>query len=189
MKKIDCSKNCKMTTELRNSRYCEGTAKIVDNKIFYSCKENIKDEPKEVRQFFLCDLWNLELKESCNSCLLECINNKNPKIQEALGEKKKLDAVIEKLKPNMILYGVSSKEVEQISKKYTEKNADGKRNQMGIEAIDAANFANDTLKAAMSGKMIDIAFFTLYARKKSGRIKKLKSKLQRNRRHKDSKKK
>lgn len=175
--KIDCSKNCKMTTELRNSRYCEGTAKIIDNKIFYSCKENIKDEPKEVRQFFLCDLWNLELKESCNSCLLECINNKNPKIKDALAEKQRLDDVIEKLKPNMILYGVSSKEIEQISKKYTEKNADGKRNQMGIEAIDAANFANDTLKAAMNGKIIDIAFFSLYARKKSAKIKRLRDKL------------
>ena len=186
MKKIDCTKNCKMTKELRNSRYCEGTAKIVENKIFYSCKENIKDEPKEVRQFFLCDLWNLDLKESCKTCLLECINNQNPKIKDALAEKQRLDEVIEKLKPNMILYGVSSKEVEQISKKYTEKNADGKRNEMGIEAIEAANFANDTLKAAMNGKMIDVAFFTLYARKKSAKIKKLKNKIKN---HKVSKKK
>jgi hypothetical protein len=185
MKKIDCTKTCKMTKELRESRYCKGFATVVDNKIFYSCKENIKDEPKEVRQFLLCDLWNLGLKESCQTCLLDCTNNQNPQIQDALNEKKKLDDVIEKLRPNMILYGVSSEQVEQISKKYTQKNADGKRNQMGVEAIEAANFANDTLKAALSGKMIDVAFFSLYARKKSGKIKKLRNKL---RNHKESKK-
>ena len=185
MEKIDCSKNCKMTSELRKSKHCKGYAKIVDNTIFYSCKESLKEEPKEVRQFLTCELWNLELKESCKTCLLECTNNQNPKIQIALEEKKKLDEVIEKLKPNMVLYGVSSKQVEQISKTYAQKNSDGKRNQMGNEAIDAANFANETLKAMLGGKVIDVAFFSLYARKKSGRIKKLKSKLKN---HKSSKK-
>jgi len=185
MKKIDCSKNCKMTTELRNSKHCKGYANVVDNNIFYSCRESLKDEAKEVRQFLTCDLWNLELKESCKTCLLECTNNQNPKIQVALEEKKKLDEVIEKLKPNMVLYGVSSKQVEQVSKQYTQRKYDGKRDQMGSEAIEAANFANETLKAMLNGKMIDVAFFSLYARKKSGKIKKLKSKLQN---HKPSKK-
>lgn len=184
--KIDCSKNCKMTTELRNSKHCKGYANVVDNTIFYSCRESLKDEAKDVRQFLTCDLWNLNLKESCKTCLLECTNNQNPKIQEALDEKKKLDEVIEKLRPNMVLYGISSKEVEKISKTYTQKKSDGKRDQMGNEAIDAANFANETLKAMLNGKMIDVAFFSLYARKKSGIIKKLKSKLKN---HKPSKKK
>lgn len=186
MKKIDCSKNCKMTTSLKNSKHCKGYANIVDNTIYYSCKESLKQEPKEVRQFLTCELWNLELKESCKSCLLECTNNQNPKIQTALEEKKKLDKVIEKLKPNMVLYGVSSKQIEQISKTYTQKKSDGKKSQMGSEAIEAANFANETLKAMLSGKLIDVAFFSLYARKKSGKIKKLKSKLEN---HKLSKKK
>lgn len=185
MKKIDCSKNCKMTTELRNSKHCKGYANVVDNNIFYSCKESLKHEAKEVRQFLTCDLWNLELKESCKTCLLECTNNQNPKIQVALEEKKKLDEVIEKLKPNMVLYGVSSKQVEQISKQYTQRKSDGKKNQMGLEAIDAANYANETLKSMMSGKMIDVAFFSLYARRKSKKIRQLQSKLKN---HKKSKK-
>ena len=52
---------------------------------------------------------------------------------------------------------------------------------MGIEAIEAANFANNTLKAAMNGKMIDVAFFTLYAKRKSAKIKELKNKIKNHR--------
>jgi hypothetical protein len=171
--KIDCSKNCKMSKELRKSSYCSQEAVVVDSKIHYSCKEAIKTEPKEVRQFYSCDLWNLDLKESCKTCKLECINNKNEEIKEVLEEKKKLDSVIDKLRPNMMLYGVSSDQVNNISSKYAEKNSKGKRDPSGVEAIKAANFANEALKGIMSGKMIDVAFLTLYARKTSGRLKKM----------------
>ena len=165
-----------MSNELRNSTFCEKTASVVEGKIFYSCRENLIGQNKDVLQFYSCDLWNLGLEDSCNSCKLECINNKNDNLKDTLEERRKLESVIDKLRPNMMLYGVSADQVEGISSKYTEKNADGKKNEAGREAIQAANFANETLKAMMSGKVIDVAFFSLYARKASGRIRRLKKK-------------
>lgn len=171
--KIDCSKSCKMTKELRESDYCQREATVIDGTVYYSCKEALKHEPKEIRHFYSCELWNLDLKESCNTCVLECINNKNDKLKNALEEKKKLDAVIEKLKPNMMLYGVSADQISKVSKTYTKKSIDNKKNIAGREAIEAANFANEALKSAMKGEMIDVAFLSLYARRTSGRLKKL----------------
>lgn len=171
--KIDCSKNCKMTRELRESSFCKKEAQVIDGSIYYSCKESLKDEPKEVRHFYSCELWNLELKESCNTCVLECINNKNKKISSALEEKKRLDEVIEKLKPNMFLYGVSADQISKVSKTYTKKSVDNKKNMAGREAMEAANFANEALKSALRGKMIDVAFLNLYAKRTSAKIKRI----------------
>ena len=97
-------------------------------------------------------------------------------MKDTLADKKKLDAVIEKLKPNMVLYGVSSEQVATISSKYAKRGADGSRDRMGSEAIKHANFANEALKMILDGKPIDVAFFSLYAKKASGRLKKLKKK-------------
>jgi hypothetical protein len=176
IKVIDCTKRCRMTSTVRDSEYCTGEAKVVDGKIFYGCQEKIKSEPKEVRQFYVCELWDVGLKDSCNTCSLECINNKNEKLEEYLKEKKELEALIEELKPNMILHGVTATQVEKISSVYTKKNSSGERNQMGAEAIKTAKFANKALKMAMSGKRIDLALYTLYARNANKNIKKLKDK-------------
>jgi len=171
---INCASSCKMTRQIRESQHCNQSATVVDGRAFFGCSESLKAEPKEVRQFFSCDLWNMGLEDSCKTCELECINNQNEKMKSILKEKKKLDAVITKLKPNMVLYGVSAEQVEQISSKYAKRGANGKRDQMGSEAIRTANFANEALKLILKGKPVDLAFFTLYARKASGRIKKLK---------------
>ena len=176
IKVVDCTNNCKMTSEMKNSNFCTGKAKVVDGLVFYGCKENIKNEPKEVRQFYVCDLWNMGLEDSCYSCPLECTNNKNENFFRVLEEKKQLDKLIEELRPNMLLSGVSAGQVKKISSAYTKKNSDGERNPLGSEAIKYANFANETLKMVLDGKRIDLAFFTLYARRASSRAKKLSKK-------------
>ena len=180
IKIVDCTKSCKMTKQMRESKFCNGEAKIVEGQIFYGCKENIKNESKAVRQFHACDLWNMGLEESCITCPLECINNKNEDFAKILKQKKQLDKVINDLKPNMFFYGVSANKVEKISKTYTKKNSGGKQDPLGAEAIKAANFANEALKMIMSGKRVDLAFYTLYARNKASRIKRLKKKLKKN---------
>ena len=76
----------------------------------------------------------------------------------------------------MMLYGVSSDQISKVSKTYAKKSIDNKKNIAGREAIEAANFANEALKAVLKGKMIDVAFLTLYSRKTSGRLKKLSKK-------------
>jgi hypothetical protein len=172
MKEISCKETCKMTAEMQNSKFCNGKAKIVDGKIFYGCKENIAKEPVELRQLMTCELWDAGLKESCRTCSLKCVNNKNPNMEKTREEREKLEKLIEQLKPNMILHNVTADEVEKISRKYTEKNSRGERSPIGSEAIAAANFANEALKMALNGGRLDIAYLTLYAKKMSGRIKK-----------------
>lgn len=176
VKIIDCKKSCKMARQIRESKFCTGQAKVVGTSIFYGCKEGLKEEPKEVRQFYACDLWNVGLEESCFSCKLECVNNKNEELKDVLAEKKELDKVIKELKPNMLLYGVTSEQVEKISSTYTSRQSDGKRNELGSEAISAASFANNALKMIMKGRRVDLAYFALYAKKKSGKIKRLSKK-------------
>ena len=172
MKEIDCKETCKMTTEMQNSKFCTGKAKIIDGKIFYGCKENIAKEPVEVKQLMSCEIWDAGIEDSCKTCPLKCVNNKNPNMHKTKEEREKLERLIEELRPNMMLYTVTADEVEKISAKYTEKNSKGERSRSGSEAITAAHFANEALKMALKGKRIDVAFLTLYARKMSGRIKK-----------------
>jgi len=176
IKIVDCTKSCKMTTAMRESDFCNGKAKIVEGRVFYGCQEAIKKEGKSVRQFYSCDLWNMGLKEGCLTCSLECINNKSKNYEKALREKKQLEKIIDELRPNMVLYGVTPEQVQQISSTYTRKNSDGKRDQLGAEAIKTAKFANEALKMALKGGRIDLAFYTLYARRASSQIKKLKKK-------------
>ena len=172
MKKISCLETCKMTSEMRNSKFCNGEAKIIDGKIFYGCKENIAKEPIEIKQLMACDLWDAGLKDSCKTCPLKCVNYQNPNLEKTKEERRKLEQLIEELKPNMILCNVTASDVEKISRKYTEKTSKGERSRAGTEAINAANFANEALKMALNGRRVDIAFLTLYAKKMSGRIKK-----------------
>ena len=172
MKKISCLETCKMTSEMRNSKFCNGEAKIIDGKIFYGCKENIAKEPIEIKQLMACDLWDAGLKDSCKTCPFKCVNNQNPNLEKTKEERRKLEQLIEELKPNMILCNVTASDVEKISRKYTEKTSKGERSRAGTEAINAANFANEALKMALNGRRVDIAFLTLYAKKMSGRIKK-----------------
>lgn len=172
MKKFNCKETCKMTTEMRNSKFCNGEAKIIDGKIFFGCKENIAREPLEIKQLMSCEIWDAGIKESCKTCALKCINNENPNLQKTKEEREKLEKLIEELRPNMILHNVTADEVEAISRKYTEKTSTGKRSRAGAEAIVAANFANEALKMALKGRRVDIAYLSLYAKKMSGRIKK-----------------
>lgn len=163
-----------MTKELRNSALCTGEAKVVDSKIVYGCQSALKNEPKEVKQFYSCDLWDMNIKEACNTCMLQCINNKNKEAKSAAEERAKLEGVINDLKPQMMLYGISADEVERISKKYTNEKSSEKEKKLGSEAISAATFANKALKAILAGRQVDLAFFSLYAKKTSGKIKRLK---------------
>ncbi len=172
MKEISCKEKCKMTTEMQNSKFCTGKSTIIDGKIFYGCKEAIAKEPVEIKQLMSCEIWDAGVTDTCKTCPLKCVNNSNPNMEKTKKEREKLERLIEELKPNMMLYTVSADEVERISAKYTEKNSKGETSKAGAEAINAAHFANEALKMALSGKRIDTSFLTLYARKMSGRLKK-----------------
>ncbi len=176
LKTVDCTSFCKMTKEMRESTFCNGKARVVEGRVFYGCKEAIKQQPKEVRQFYVCDLWNMGLEDSCLTCDLACINNKNEEFGKTRREREQLDKIIKDLKPNMLVCGVTADQVQKISSTYTKKQSNGKRDPVGSEAIRAANFANEALKHILKGNRVDLAYFTLYARNASKRIKKYKKK-------------
>lgn len=171
MKEINCKESCKMTREMRNSKYCTGAAKVIDGKIFYGCKDLIATEPVELKQLMSCEVWDAGVEESCNTCPLKCVNNKNPNMQKTKLERERLERLINELRPNMVLYNVTPDEIEKISAKYTEKNSKGEVNRAGSEAISAANIANYALKKALQGRPVNPALLSLYIRKVSGRIK------------------
>ena len=108
-----------MTAEMQKSKFCTGKAKVIDGKIFYGCKEAIAREPVEIKQLMSCEIWDAGVKDSCQTCPLKCVNNKNPNMQKTKEEREKLERLIEELRPNMMLYTVTADEVEKISAKYT----------------------------------------------------------------------
>ena len=173
IKVIDCTKFCRMTSAIRDSEYCNGKARIVDDQIFYGCKEALAEEPKKVRQFYSCQLWDMGLEDSCNVCTLECVNNKNKKIKHTIEQKKKLERLIDDMRPNMMLYGVDANQVEKISSVYTKKNANGERNKLGEEAIHIAGNVNKLLRMVMDGKHVDLSFINLYSQHSIKRLSKL----------------
>jgi hypothetical protein len=162
-----------MTSEMRNSKYCNEEARIVDGDIFYGCSEAIKSEPESEKLFFACSLWDMGLKDSCNSCRLACKNNDNKEFKKIAAQKKELRVLIEDLRPNMMLYGISANQVEKISNVYTKKGADGEVDQIGAEGIRIANNANKLLRMAMDGKMVNPSFVGAYSKYSQGRLKKL----------------
>ena len=162
-----------MTSAIRDSEYCNGEARVIDDQIFYGCKEAMASEPKAVRQFLSCQLWDMGLEDSCKKCTLECVNNKNKKIKHAVEQRKKLEKIIDDMKPNMMLYGVNANQVEKISSVYTKKNANGDRDKLGEEAISIAGNANKILKMIMEGKHIDLAFVNLYSQHSIKKLSKL----------------
>jgi hypothetical protein len=161
-----------MTKTIRNSEYCTGESKIKDGKIYFGCTEKLNLESEEVKQYYTCLLWDMDLKESCDTCFFKCINNKNPKMKEARKKKESLDKLIKKLEPDMFLYGITSDQVQNISDKYSKLDKSEDRD-LGEQAIAAANIAQKTLSIALSGKPIDLAFFGLYAEQSSREINKL----------------
>ena len=146
IKIIDCTKSCKMTRQVRGSDLCTGKARVVGSSIFYDCKEALAEKDRDQRQFFSCDLWDNGLEDSCFSCQLECSNNKNDKMAAVLAQKKELDDVIEKLKPNMVLYGVSAKQVSQISEKYTKKAKRREERPDGVGGNTGCKFCKRCIK-------------------------------------------
>jgi hypothetical protein len=171
MQKIDCSLKCRMTSAIKSSKFCTKSATITEDGIRYDCAKEMSSLSKEEIQFFTCELWDLGLKDSCNTCNLKCVNNKNPEFQKTLNERKKLEGLIETLKPNMFLYGVSADQVEKISNTYTKNGG----SNLGNEAIKIAKFANQALESILTGKNINLSYFTLYAQRTAALANQLKN--------------
>lgn len=154
--KFDCSKNCKMTKEMQSSRYCSKSAEVIDGAVVFSCQKNIISASETEKNLLNCNLWDNELFESCKTCELKCKKNSNPKLQVSIEESRELKALIDGLRPSMVLYGVDDKTIEKISKEYKKTKDERVR-----YALDAAKLSNNSIKLMQQGKPIDIAYLSI----------------------------
>jgi len=165
--KFDCSKNCKMTKEIRSSHYCESSAEVIEGKVIYSCERNIIKASEPEQNFLKCQLWDNQILEACKTCELKCKKNSNPELKISLEESRELKALIEGLRPSMVLYGVNDKTIEKISKEYKKTKDDRVK-----YALEAAKLSNNSLKLVQKGKPIDIAYLTIVSSRLLKKIKK-----------------
>lgn len=168
--KFDCSKNCKMTKEMRSSPHCQSYAEVVDGKVIFSCEKNVLKASELEQNFLKCQLWDNQILEACKICELKCKKNSNPGLKVSLEESRELKALIEGLRPSMVLYGVNDKTIEKISKEYKKSKDDRVK-----YALEAAKLSNNSLKLMQKGKPIDIAYLTIVSSKLLKKIKKEKS--------------
>ena len=101
----------------------------------------------------------MDLKESCNTCPLDCPQNKNPIILKASDAKKSIASILTSLEPIMNMGGVSA---ESIKKAYDVMSSSGINTNNSSEindAINIANYAKEILNKAMSGKGVDLTEF------------------------------
>lgn len=164
---IDCRKTCKMTKIMRESEYCNGKARVEDGKIIYGCKENIENESRELIQLHECSLIDMNIKDSCKTCKLLCVNNENEEFKKRAKEKEKLDQIIDKLGANMNMFGINPKQSFEISDIY---NSDTEEGKVGREAIKIAGDVQGLLEMISSGKLIDISFVNAYSKHASKKI-------------------
>tara|TARA_X000000950_G_C13920884_1_gene663301 strand:+ start:16009 stop:16578 length:570 start_codon:yes stop_codon:yes gene_type:complete len=174
---IDCRKTCKMTKIMRDSKYCNGRARVDDGKIIYGCKENIESESKDLIQLHECNLIDMNIKDSCKTCKLSCVNNENEEFKKRARDKEKLDQIVDKLGANMNMFGINPKQSFEISDIY---NSDTEEGEVGREAIKIAGDVQGLLEMISSGKLIDISFVNAYSKHASKKIKNLAKKKKNN---------
>ena len=159
-KTIDCSKTCRMTSTLRDSEYCSKKAELVDDKLVFGCQTALSMEPKSIRYLYECDYWAMNMKDSCKTCPLECVENKNAGLSELKKQAEKINRISETLGPGMGMAGISGNDIQNISDIYSKEKAD----PIVKQALDIADFTSFIFNSAMNGKMIDPVFMQEYAR-------------------------
>ncbi len=157
---IDCSKTCRMTSTVRDSDYCTSRAEIVNGKLLFGCQELLKDEPRSIQNLYECNYWAMDMKESCKTCPLDCVENKNKDIIQLKKQAEKIDRISKTLAPGMGMAGISGSDIQGISDIYSKEKAD----PIVKQALDIADFTSFIFNSAMSGKIIDPVFMQEYAR-------------------------
>jgi hypothetical protein len=129
-KEIDCTKTCRMTTQLRESKFCTKTAKVYDSKIVFGCKEKLAAAPVEIVNHYNCNYWNMEMYDVCDTCNLGCIKNDNINLKEVQAQRERLNKLMESAGPSMVGFGMSPSKAVDVSKKFKELSGDKSGNNM-----------------------------------------------------------
>lgn len=171
-KEIDCTKTCRMTTQLRESMFCTKTAKVYEDKIVFGCQEKLKGVPVEITNHYSCNYWNMEMYDACDGCNLSCMKNHNMNLKQVQEQRGRIKKLMTDAGPAMFGFGMSPSKAAEISKQF-KKIEDDKTGRVYSEtAIEAAEFANHILNSALNGKSIDIAYFQEYTNDMIGRLNK-----------------
>lgn len=155
-----------MTKELRASKFCDSSAEVIDGKVFYSCEKNLLAASELEQNYLKCQLWDNQIFDACKTCELKCKNNINPEQKVSEEQSKELKALIDSLRPSMVLYGVNDKTVEKITKEYKKT-----KDERVKYALEAAKLSNESIKLMQKGKPIDIAYLSIVSSRLLKKIK------------------
>ena len=149
-----------MTSTLRDSEYCNKSAKMVDGSLEFGCRVALSKEPEEIRNLYDCDYWSMGMKDACTSCPLDCVENKNEELFEIKRQADKLNRIASTLGPGMNFAGIGIDDIQKVSEVYSSEKA----NPMIKQALDIADFTSFVFNSAMNGKKIDPVFLHQYAK-------------------------
>ena len=158
-KEIDCSKTCRMTTQLRESKFCTKKAKVYEDKIVFGCTKNLKNLPAEITNHYSCNYWNMEMYDACDSCGLSCMKNANIDLRQVQEQRERIKSLMGNAAPAMAGFGMTPGKAAEISKAFSQIENDKSGRVYSETAIQAAEFANHILENALNGKAVDLAYF------------------------------
>jgi len=156
MSKFDCSKNCKKTAQMRESKYCTKEATISDGKISFGCELGIKTASSKEQNFNNCLFWDAGIETQCVSCNLLCHKNKNDNIKNIKSQKDIIKSMLDAFGPMAAMNGQSIKNINDVSGKLNDD--DFNPNNLA-EVVQITNYAKTLLEAVVSGKKVDLAEF------------------------------
>ena len=168
MSKIDCSKFCKKTKAVRESKYCEKWCEIKDE-IVFSCDINIEKAEEKEKNLLSCIYNDIKYYDACKKCGLICDKNKNPNLEKKLEQEKKLNAVIDSLKSSSLPVNMNPEKLKEISKSFS-KDENVLKNT--TEAIEAVNIARNILEGLSEGRTPDPSSFAIIANHFKNKFKK-----------------
>jgi|10_taG_2_1085330.scaffolds.fasta_scaffold142005_2 hypothetical protein len=161
-REIDCTQTCRMTRQIRESQLCSGKAKVVNGNIIFGCQERLSISPIELKNYYKCNYWNMEIFDACLSCPLSCPKNESTNLDHVSEQRAKIKKIMEDINPLIATFGMSPRQAEEISKKYKQIESDKTDKVYSDAAIEAAEFAKVVMEGVTSGKNIDINFFKAY---------------------------
>ena len=162
MKYIDCTKNCKMTKLLRESKFCTGKAEVVDGQIVFGCKKEVLSANESERNYLTCIFIDMNMNEHCLKCPLACHKNKNEDFAKIQKQNDRIDAILKTINN----FGVTSSHANKISKLHKNNKS------MSEDVLSALSFSNNILNKGMKGKGYDISHFSFIMKNMIKKIKK-----------------
>ena len=151
-----------MTRQLRESKLCTGKAKIINGNIVFGCQSKLSISPTELKNYYKCNYWDMELFDACSSCGLSCPKNKSENLQNVGEQREKIKTLMEDMNPLVASFGMSPRQAEEISRKFKQIEGSKTDEVYSDVAIEAAEFAKTVLEGVTSGKNIDVNFFKAY---------------------------